>query len=48
MLSQVYREVKKYANQVLEELDTEQADTFRSADQEIMAKETLLRYSPFL
>ncbi len=36
--------MRKYATQVLEELDTEQADVFRSADDEIIAKETLLRY----
>lgn len=38
--------MRNYIGQVFEELDTEQADTFRAVDAEISAKEGLLRYVP--
>lgn len=37
------KEVIKYVDQVLEELDPEQANSFRAADEDVAAKEALVR-----
>mmetsp|Transcript_16847 Transcript_16847/g.25337 ORF Transcript_16847/g.25337 Transcript_16847/m.25337 type:complete len:757 (-) Transcript_16847:91-2361(-) len=40
---QIHGEVRKYVDQVLEELEEEQANTFRAADDEMLNKESMLR-----